>query len=170
MDQNRGIGKSGHLPWHLPGDLKHFKEITANVEKPHQVNVVMMGRKTWDSLPAKFRPLPNRCNLVLTRNRNLSFPEGVLRAASSEEAIDVLEAAFPKSDMFDKVFVIGGGLIFEQAIQLPSCKTLHLTHIHQVFDCDTFFPEIPGDFKRVSRSPDITENGVTYHFADYHRE
>ena len=78
MDSQNGIGKNGQLPWHLPADLKHFKEITCTVRDPKKQNVVLMGRKTWDSIPEKFRPLPGRINVVLTRHPDLKFPLGVL--------------------------------------------------------------------------------------------
>src|SRR5690242_16184462 len=96
MDQKRGIGKAGGLPWHLPADLKHFKKITTTrfLDKTYQ-NVVIMGRKTWDSLPINFRPLPDRINIVLTRNDKLDFPSGVYKAKNFNEAFYLLN----KEDM-----------------------------------------------------------------------
>ncbi len=167
VDERMGIGKTGGLPWHLPGDLKHFKEITSSPD-PSKKNVVIMGRKTWESLPERFRPLPQRINVVLTRDSKMIFPDGVLKADSLEVAARLVESAVSRETR-GEIFVIGGGEIFKQAIHHPACRKLYLTHIHQIFDCDTFFPAIPKNFKEISRSSDVTENGSTYHFADYQK-
>lgn len=168
FDQNRGIGKAGGLPWHLPGDLKHFKDITARTPDSQRRNIVIMGRKTWESLPEKFRPLPQRINVVLTRDKTKKFPEGVLSAASLDDALRLVETSIAAQER-GEVFVIGGGEIFQQAIGHSSCKKLYLTHIHQSFDCDTFFPPISQSFQEIHHSSPITENGVSYEFADYRR-
>ena len=72
VDSNNGMGRAGALPWHLPGDMKHFKEITTRTESPDKKNVVVMGRKTWESLPGKFQPLPERINVIMTRQEDFS--------------------------------------------------------------------------------------------------
>ena len=78
FDSKYGIGKNGELAWHLPSDLKHFKEITTAVSNPVKKNAVIMGRKTWDSLPQKFRPLGGRVNMILTKEKNINLPPEVL--------------------------------------------------------------------------------------------
>src|SRR3989338_1802540 len=90
MDQNRGIGLDGKLPWHLKCDLRHFKEITTKTRDKNKRNAVIMGRKTWDSLPVRFRPLPDRVNVVITRNTSLEFPQGVSRADRLDQALELL--------------------------------------------------------------------------------
>src|SRR5262249_730757 len=92
FDSSYGIGKNGQLPWKLPADLKRFKEVTSTHKDPTKLNAVIMGRKTWESLPASFRPLPGRVNMVLSKQAELSLPAGVLLAPSLENALDQLSS------------------------------------------------------------------------------
>lgn len=127
MDERRGIGYRGQLPWHLPADLRRFKSLTMG-------HSLVMGRKTYESIG---RSLPGRTMIVLTRDRDYNAP-GCLLAHSLEEA---LEIARQSGD--DEVFVIGGGEVFEQA--LPLADRIYLTRVHAVFEADTYFPEYnPG--------------------------
>ena len=166
MDQDRGIGRDGKLPWHLKCDLQHFKEITTQTRDRNKHNAVIMGRKTWDSLPSQFRPLPNRINVVITRNPNLEFPQGVLRADGLEQAL-VLGAP---SSAIESVYVIGGAQIFEQAIALKECRKIYLTQILHSFDCDTFFPPFIDHFQHEASSPRYIENKIFYLLAEYSRK
>jgi dihydrofolate reductase len=118
------IGRNGDMPWHLPADLKHFRQVT-------QGHPVVMGRKTWESLPARFRPLPGRRNVVVTRNAQWAHA-GAESAASLDAALALLQGAA-------KVFVIGGGELYAQA--LPLAHALELTEIDAaVPDADTHLP------------------------------
>lgn len=122
--ENYAIGKSGDLLCYLPDDLKHFKALTTGA-------TVVMGKKTFYSLPR--RPLPNRRNIVLTRDASFTH-EGVDVAHSIEELTSTLTPE-------EKVFIIGGGEVYRQL--MPLAKELHITHIHHTWeDADTFFPEI----------------------------
>jgi dihydrofolate reductase/thymidylate synthase len=167
VDQEFGIGKEGVLPWDLPGEIKHFREVTIAPYNSHE-NVVIMGRKTWDSIPHKFRPLPKRINLVLTRHSDYEFPSGVLNASGLDEALMLLKSN-PYKDRFGKVFVIGGSELFQSAINHPECRDLYLTHIDASFSCDRFFPSLPSSFKEVFRSTPIVEKGLSYFFSTYQR-
>jgi len=151
IDEKGGIGKNNTLPWHLPADLKHFKELTTG-------GTVIMGRNTWESIPEKFRPLPNRLNIVLTGNLNYVVPEGVKLASSLDGALAVSEG---------KTFVIGGAKVFEEAIRHENCTELFVTKIESTFDCDTFFPFIPLDFQVAEESISIVENGLKFKFVTY---
>jgi dihydrofolate reductase len=118
-----GIGNGGELPWRIPGDMAYFKRITTDPEPAGaggRLNAVVMGRKTWESIPSKFRPLPNRINVVLSRNpAALDLPAGVLRAASIEDAL----AAVDNRADIDQCFVIGGAEVYKQALGLERlCK------------------------------------------------
>jgi len=163
FDSQYGIGKNGQLAWNLPSDLKHFKEITTTVQNPAKKNAVIMGRKTWDSLPAKFRPLPGRVNVVLTKQLNLSFPEGVLVFDSLEGALK----HFSSSTIIESAFVIGGAQVFNEAMSYPLCQKLYVTHVEGQFDCDTFFPPISKQFIPISSSETLHEGGVNFQFSDY---
>jgi dihydrofolate reductase len=127
VDNENGIGKNNDLMWHLPDDMRFFKEKTTG-------HVVVMGRKNWDSIPAKFRPLPNRENAVLTRN--LTFSESGCKVFNS------LEECFSEySTVSDKkVFIIGGGEVYKLALESGYVTEMFITHVHKSFGADTFFP------------------------------
>ncbi len=129
MDNERGIGKNNDLMWHLPADMKFFKETTVG-------HIVVMGRKNFESIPERFRPLVDRENVVLTRNTDFTAPDCVV--FHSLEAC--LKAYENESDRI--VFIIGGGQIYEQALQFDCVDELYITHVDHVYGADTFFPEI----------------------------
>ena len=107
MDLGRGIGCAGQLPWKLSGDMKYFKDLTSEVTASGCKNAVIMGRKTWESIPSKRRPLPDRINVVITRDSGYQLPEGVLAAFSLDEALELLQQF-----KVERCFVIGGGEIY----------------------------------------------------------
>ena len=148
VDADFGIGKNGTLPWQLPADLKHFKTITATAS-PNKKNAVIMGRKTWESLPEQFQPLPGRVNLVLSRQGDLKLPAGVLWTDNFDTALQQLS----KESLIDQIFVIGGAKIFNETITHPACRKIYLTHIAKSFHCDCFFPQknLAG-YKEVQKS------------------
>lgn len=108
-----GIGKDGKLPWRLPSDLKFFKEVTVTTSDPGKKNAVIMGRKTWESIPLQYRPLPGRLNVVLTRSGSfdVAATENVVMCRSLSLALQML-AASPYCLSIEKVFVIGGGELY----------------------------------------------------------
>ena len=148
VDEEFGIGKEGGLPWHLPGDMKFFKEITTKTEDAQKKNVVIMGRKTWESIPARFRPLPGRINCVLSRNKDFPLPDDVLRAESLEAALKALGGEARES--IDKVFIIGGAQIFLLALRMLECQKIYMTQIALDFQCDSFFPSDLTGFEKIS--------------------
>ena len=164
FDSQYGIGKNGQLVWHLPSDLKHFKEITTAVTNPAKKNAVIMGRKTWESLPSKFRPLPGRVNLVLSREGRIDLPVGVLCSKSMDEALNQL------SSIVENIFVIGGAQIYAQAIDHPLCQKLYVTHVKGEYGCDAFFPPISRQFSRISTSEQYQEEGISFHFSEFLRK
>ena len=139
---NGVIGSKNAIPWHIPQDMKRFRELTTG-------KIVLMGRNTWESLPAKFRPLPNRLNIVITRQANYSVPNGVERYTSVDEAL----TAHQNKD----IVVIGGGEIYRATID--QADTLHITHLNTEYEGDTLFPTIdPQQWKKttVDIHPDFT--------------
>ncbi len=147
IDEHSVLGKDNQLIWHLPEDLKRFKRLTTG-------HAIIMGRKTFESLP---KALPNRHNIVVTRNQNY-FKEGVTVCHS-------LEAAIKCSKNDDQPFVIGGGEVYEQAIELAD--VIELTKIHAQFEGDVFFPEI--DFKKwsVKKEERMSHPDFEYSFITY---
>jgi dihydrofolate reductase/thymidylate synthase len=164
FDSQYGIGKNGQLPWNLALDLKHFKEITTAVVNPTKKNAVIMGRKTWVSLPQKFRPLPGRVNLVLSKESRLNLPSEVLCSQSLDDALTQLS-----SSNIESSFVIGGAQIFAQAIEHPLCQKLYVTHVQGEYGCDAFFPPISRQFFPISASEQYQEKGISFQFSDYLR-
>jgi dihydrofolate reductase len=147
------IGRDGGIPWRLPEDLARFRELTMG-------HPVVMGRRTWESLPDRFRPLPGRGNLVVTRNADWSA-QGADRVGSIEEALALLESE-------RKVFVIGGGEIYAAA--LPYADELHLTEIDADVEGDTTFPTWDRDeFDEAAREAHVTEDGTPFAFVTYRR-
>ncbi|QQR54843.1 dihydrofolate reductase [Candidatus Peregrinibacteria bacterium] len=163
LDKNRGIGKNNSLPWHLPADLKHFKETTIG-------GTVIMGRKTWESIPEKYRPFKERLNIVISRGE-LVLPEGVLLAHSLDEALELAEAHVQKEDGHKrKAFIIGGATLYTEAIQHSACEELLLTELEGSFDCDAFFPEISSEW-RIEEDGDLQEeNGIQFTFKTYKKD
>ena len=137
MDSERGIGKNNDLMWHLPADMKFFREQTTG-------QVVVMGRKNYDSLPEKFRPLPNRENVVLTRNRNFKA-DGCLVFHDLDECLDHF-----RSETERTVFVIGGGEIYRQTMHSDQLTEMYVTHVDKVYDADTHFPSIHEEDWEIS--------------------
>lgn len=158
VDNKLGIGKNNTLPWRLPGDLKLFKEITTRSENG-KANAVIMGRKTWDSLPPKVKPLPGRKNIVVSRQHDLQLPEGCVLTHSLDEALNLCH-----EDELSEAFVLGGSQLFDLALEHPLLRRVYLTEIYKDFDCDVFFPDYRGKFREQSSSGLQTENGVDYMF------
>ena len=166
-----GIGKNGDLPWKLAGDMAFFKRQTVTSVSPKR-NVVIMGRKTWESLPTKFRPLAQRINVVLSRNptirKDLNLPENVIVADSLDAALKQLDSDHLKNDI-DQIYIIGGESIYREAMASSLCSKIYLTQVDtEVPDLDTFFPFIPAHrFKQTMRSAPITEKDLKYRFTEY---
>jgi dihydrofolate reductase len=145
------IGRDGGIPWHIPEDVARFKALTTG-------HAVVMGRKTWESLPERFRPLPDRRNVVVTRDRAWSA-SGAERAGSVEEALEALRDV-------ERVFVIGGAEIYAAA--LPFADELVLTEVDLDVDGDTFFPEWDRNaFVEVSREARTAEDGTRFAFVHW---
>lgn len=149
------IGKNGTLPWNIPEDLKRFKELTTGYP-------VIMGRKTYESIPQKFRPLKNRMNVVLTNNLDYK-QEGAFVAHTLEGALSCLECNLYKQKEINNelVYVIGGESIFKKT--LPIANTLEITHVNQIVEnADAFFPKWGNEWKEVQREDKKGYSFVTY--------
>jgi dihydrofolate reductase len=149
---NGVIGKDGALPWHLPEDLKRFKALTMG--KP-----IIMGRKTWDSLPRK--PLPGRTNIVITNNADFKA-EGAVVVTSLDAAI-----ARAKDENPPEIMIIGGSTIYKQAMAFAD--TIHLTQIHKAFDGDKRFLPMDHTWSQADREDHETADGLKYSYITWRR-
>jgi dihydrofolate reductase len=151
--KNGVIGKDNALPWHLPEDLKHFKALTTG-------HAVIMGRKTWESLPARFRPLPDRLNIVVTRNPGYSAPGAtVVHSLAEAQKVGAGRTAF----------VIGGAELYAHA--LPLAQRLELTEIDAAFEGDAHFPAFDrSEWCETGRISAISADAQRYAFVTYGRE
>lgn len=186
LDRAGGIGKNGAIPWRLRADLAFFKALTTSpdptaVLREHGLsveglppglfpaaptpppaaggppNAVIMGRKTWDSLPAKWQPLPGRLNLILSHSPASVPKSGGQWVTSWEEALaEAGRSAAPH------IFVIGGGAVYREALQLPHCRLLVLTRVERDFECNVRFPAIPTGFATLGSSPLLKEEGFAF--------
>lgn len=148
FDENRVIGKNNALIWHLPADLKRFKALTTG-------HVIIMGRKTFESIG---KPLPNRTTIVISRQTDLQI-EGAIMANSVEEAI--LKG---KSLTREDIFIVGGAEIY--ALSLPLADQILVTQLHDIFDGDAYFPEIPAESWEIAeKERGITDEKNTYQFS-----
>ncbi|KAJ0673316.1 putative dihydrofolate reductase, Thymidylate synthase [Helianthus annuus] len=166
-----GIGKDGKLPWKLPSDLKFFKDVTMATSDPSKKNAIIMGRKTWDSIPLKHRPLTGRLNVVLTRSgsSDIATTENVLTCGSMISALEIL-ASSPYCLCIERVFIIGGGEILRESLNSAGCDAIHITEIETDFDCDTFIPDIDASqFQPWYSSFPLTENEIRHCFTTYVR-
>jgi dihydrofolate reductase len=162
MAQNRIIGNNNAIPWRLPHDLKHFKELTMG-------HPIIMGRKTHESIG---RLLPGRTSIIITRQPDYEVP-GALVARSIGEALGICSQTKSGEgehlDQVNECFVIGGADIFQQ--MLPLCDRIYITEIHRDFEGDAYFPEFDrNDWREVSREEHMDDRGLEYHFATLDRK
>jgi dihydrofolate reductase len=149
--RNGVIGKDGVMPWHLPEDLAHFKQVTVGCP-------VIMGRKTWDSLPPRFRPLPGRQNIV-THQAGWKA-DGATTVAS-------LDAALALCTGQPQAWVIGGGQVYAQAE--PLADTVEATEIDADFEGDTFAPELGAQWRETRREQHTSRSGLKLSFVTYQK-
>lgn len=150
--RGRVIGKDGAMPWHLPQDLAHFKRVTLS-------HPVIMGRRTWDALPERFRPLPGRVNIVVTRQPDWNTI-GAQRACSLRDALQQCENS-------PQVWIIGGAQIYAQA--LPLADEAVVTEIDADFAGDAFAPALGAEWREAAREEQVGANGLRFAFVTYRR-
>ncbi len=153
-ERTRALGKDGGLVWDIPGDLSRFRAIT----KGHPV---IMGRKTWESIPAQHRPMPHRANIVVSRNGDYEAPGAIVCISLS----DALTQA-KRAEGAEEMFIIGGTSLFEEA--MPLADRLYLTLVDDDTEGDVFFPPYP-DFTKTIFEETHEENGIRYRFVDLER-
>ena len=159
VDSKNGLGKENTLAWRLSGDMKYFKKTTVLTEKPDDINVVIMGRKTWESIPEKFRPLPGRINCVLTRDKNFE-DEWCVSFNSLDSCLKDIE----NMKNIWKVFIIWGAQIYNQVLKDSRLEKIYLTQVKWDFGCDVFFDGVPENFQQESCSEAINEWWIEFQF------
>lgn len=157
VDKERGIGKNNDLMWNLPDDMKFFKETT-------QGQIVVMGRKNYDSIPERFRPLPGRQNVVLTRNKDFQA-EGCEIFNSLEDCLSHYQNESERI-----VFIIGGGEIYRLALEADVVDTMYITHIDHAYGADTFFPNFDTSkwtIENLGEHPTDEKHSASFKFVKY---
>lgn len=150
VSENNVIGKNNSLPWHLPDDMKYFMQTT-------KAHYVIMGRKNYQSLPEKFRPLPNRTNLVVSSQSDFEAP-GCRVFQSLEDALE-----FARRENQHEVFLIGGSRVYQEG--LSKADKLYLTHIHSTIEGDVYFPTVDWEqWTEISRVPHPKDDRHTFSF------
>lgn len=151
--ENNVIGKNNALIWHLPKDMQYFKKIT---EGHH----IITGRKNYISIPEKYRPLQNRTNIVLTHQKDFKEADCII-LHTLEDAIH-----YAKNNNETELFIIGGGQIYREAIEKNLVDKMYITHIHQAFEGDTFFPEFDNEkWKKISEEKHLSDEKHKYSFS-----
>lgn len=167
-DDEGGIGKNGMLPWRIPEDLHHFKTLTT-IAPIGKVNAIIMGRRTWDSLP--IHPLPHRVNIVVSSSMQKKLDD-VLICKDFENALQMVATI----DNLHNVFIIGGCRMYTEALLHPKCIRVYLTHVRGQFDSDVFFPinELKTMFCLVNEGNlkcwRDGQNDIIYSFDEYLRD
>lgn len=168
--RSNGIGNKGSLPWRLKQEMEFFTRITSQTEDGEKKNAVVMGRKTWESIPAKYRPLEKRVNVILSASLD-RVPVGADLLFSS---LDSCLLSLQANHAIERIFVIGGQQVYADAINSLLCQRIYLTRIDADFECDTFFPafdtDVYAEVTDASVPSDVQqENGIKYRFHVYDR-
>lgn len=158
VSENDGIGVKNGLPWDIPEDLKFFKTKTLN-------SVIIMGRKTYESIG---RPLPKRTTIVISNSaKSDEYPDGVLVAPSIPSAIE-LALPIAKEKNLEEIFIVGGGQIYHQSMDLVD--RVYLTRVHLTVDADAYYPKISDKFFKIKNQRFSEDDKYKYTFYEYHRQ
>ncbi|CAJ0592621.1 unnamed protein product [Cylicocyclus nassatus] len=169
VDSKFGIGKEGKIPWALKKDMSFFVQQTSNTSDPTKKNAVIMGRKCWESIPAKFRPLKNRLNIVISRTLPSCREENLIISDNFDDIMKELSFG-ALSEKIEKVWDIGGAEIYKLALDKELVDEMLITKIQKDFDADVFLTGVQWDrFKEdeTARSQLLSENGLEFSFHRY---
>jgi dihydrofolate reductase/thymidylate synthase len=165
--KNGGIGMNNSIPWKLPTDLQFFRNVTTKTDHDTMINAVIMGKFTWQSLPRK--PLPNRINVILSHKNDIqsSHQLGVISAYSLDNALEKLS----QIHNINKIYVIGGEKLYNEAIKHSSAKYVYMTSIDAEIVCDTFFPikDLNMYYEKIYESDKRIDNTLPICFEEYRR-
>jgi len=178
LNDKRGIGNNEKIPWRIKADMEYFKNMTSKTTDPNKINCVIMGRKTYESIPPKFRPLPGRLNIVLTRreqniHKNSDDDKKIKNLIYANDFEKALELAFD-DDHIENVFICGGGEIYARAIADSRCKKIYYTCIYTyptTISCNIYFPAIDDNIWILTENNDILKEGqYKFSFLVYNRK
>ena len=159
--KNKGIGYNNTLPWKLKADMDFFRRKTTKTKDPSRKNVVIMGKNTYLSVPAKFRPLKDRINIVITSSYT---EEGLLTTSSFDSALKLVSSL----DNVETIYVIGGSRVYSEALNHSSCNKVYVTEILEPdFTCDVFFPNLPNTYKQYKGKCVDSEGDIKYRMIVY---
>ena len=165
VDEKLGLGKENTLAWNISADMKYFKEITSQTQDLARLNAVIMWRKTWESIPSKYRPLPERINCILSRSITdqstwSDINDMVLYFNSLESCLTELE----KKDNIEDIYIIWWAFLYNQIISDDRLDTIYITRVMWDYDCDVFFDGIPDSFSLENYTDEQEDNGIKFRF------
>jgi dihydrofolate reductase/thymidylate synthase len=168
IDKNNGIGKNNTIPWYIKEELRYFKQVTTHTNRILDKNIVIMGRKTWESIPNGHRPLTNRINIIITTNKNYDITnyEHTYIQSSLDDAITLSQSLSYANTT--NIFIIGGERLYNEAITHDECDKLYITEVYGKYECDCYFPAITDNFKLATVSKFKCENGTYYRNMVYY--
>ncbi|KAI6183136.1 Dihydrofolate reductase [Aphelenchoides bicaudatus] len=173
VDANYAIGKGNDLPWRLPKEYAHFVRETTRTSEPNKINAVIMGRRCWESIPAKFRPLRDRVNVILSRTmpREINLEKQLIIVPELEEALQLLTEHEVFAPKIETIWNVGGKEVYRMGLSHPWTHKLVLTRIEAEFEADVHFPEIP--WERFEPNSDFSadkkteEKGISWYVTSY---
>lgn len=165
VDEKNGLGKDNTLSWRIPEDMKYFKKITSDTKDLAKLNAVIMGRKTWESIPSKYRPLPERINCVLSRSiTDQSIDSDINDMVLYFNSLDNCLEELNKKDNIEDVYIIWWAFLYNQIISDDRLDKIYITRVMWDFDCDVFFNSIPEEFSLESYTDEQEDNWIKFRF------
>ena len=162
VDDALWFWKNGQLPWRIKEDMAYFRDITTETSDENKVNVVIMGRKTWESIPDRFRPLPDRINYVLTTDENYE-DNGCVSYTSLEQCLGDIDG----NPLIDSIFIIWGAQLYNGVLDDSRLEKIYLTKVDWDFGCDVFFDGVPDSFVLESEWEEKEEGDIKFKFQVY---
>jgi len=166
VDEKNGIWKNNTIPWRLKKEQQYFKEITTTTKDSQKKNVVIMWRKTWESIPDSVRPLPGRINCVLS-SKYTESPTIIQDDVYGFDSFDECHKFVSENKSVEEIFIIGGSYLYNLVLDSEYLKSIYLTRIQGDFNCDVFFSDIPSNFKIEKTSEKVTEWDISYQMFEY---
>lgn len=169
-DSDGWIWRNNNLAWNIPLDIKYFKDTTSNTKDLAKHNAVIMWRKTWESIPSKFRPLKNRINCILSRTLKVESKESKINDFTLYfNSIDSCLEELRNKDNLENIFIIWWASLYNQILKYDKLSKIYLTKVFWSYDCDVFFDWIPDNFQMTSESELKQDNWIEFKFQIWER-